>query len=936
MTPDQWREVERVYHAACALPAAQRAEFLGKTCPDPTVRREVESLLAHDEHGNPLLEEMPSPSRSALSAGTRLGPYEILSAIGSGGMGDVYKALDTRLGRNVAIKVVAERFSERWQREARAIAALNHPHVCTLHDVGPNYLVMEFLEGETLAARLRKGPLAPAVAARYGTEIADALAAAHARGIIHRDLKPANIVLTTTGVKVLDFGIATLARPDAEREQTEYVTDDGTIPGTLAYMAPEQLAGEKCDARSDLYSCGLLLYEMLTGRRALTSADLADTSDVALARAPHLESIVRACLARDPEKRWQSALDLKINLESASLWPDRPPRVKRRLNSMLLLGAVAGLAIAAASWVLRPIREALPAHFVVSPPEGTRIALRMPTKALASVAPDGRHLVLVAEDISGTRSLWLRPLDSATYRRLEETEGASLAFWSPDSQHIGFFAEGKLKRIRVAGGPAQTICDVPPGDGEGATWNGDGLIVFATPRPEPSALPRGGLLWVTAAGGTAQAATTLDNDAGDVSHSWPQFLPDGRHYLFLARNKDPEKSGVYAQELGSTTRRPVLVTKTQAAYARGRNGQSYLVFPRDRALFAQPLNLGSLTTYGEPIAVAAGVSYNTLYGTSTFSLSDNGVLAYRSGISSAGTSPLRQLVWYSRRGDRMLAIGETGLFNQFALSPDEAMVAVDRNMQPGDTRFYDIWTIDLATGTVSRLTNGPSFRLPVWSPDSRRIAAIAGVGDKMSLVEIPLASNAPRTLMTGQNLRLLDSWTPDGRFLLFSNRQQAFRLLLPGTQQAVPLLNSDLFQGRSRVSPDGHWIAYQSTESGKSELYVRSFPGLEKKRQISSGGGAQPLWSRDGKELYYLTLNAKLMVLDVRTDATLVTSKPRLLFQTPIDGNPLLGQYAVASDGQRFLMMENAREGGGSGTEQFHVVLNWLSALSSAGAAKQQ
>ena len=666
---------------------------------------------------------------------------------------------------------------------------------------------------------------------------------------------------------------------------------------------------------------------MLTGR-VLTAAILAGTEQIAVAGAPHLESVVRACLARDPEERWQSALDLKINLEWASRLPGRAPRDRRRLKFLLLWGTGAVLTLAAASaWVLQPVRESLPAHFVVSPPEGTRIALRMPTKALASVAPDGKHLALVAEDISGTRSLWLRALNSADYRHLDETEGASLAFWSPDSEYIGFFAEGKLKKVRATGGPAQTICDVAPGDGEGATWNAGGVIVFAQPRPEPAALPKGGLLWVPAAGGTVQPATALDLTGEDVSHSWPQFLPDGRHFLFLARNKDPDKTRVFVQEVGSQTRQAVLISKTQAMYARGGDGQSYLLFPRDRALLAQPLNLSTFMVYGAPTVVAAGVSYNTLYGTSTFTVSENGVLAYRSGIFSAGTSPIRQLAWYTRRGDRMLAIGEQGLFGQFALSPDETMVAIDRNMRPDDNRFWDIWTIDLTSGTVSRLTHGPNLRLPVWSPDSRTIAAISQMGDQQSLVEIPRISGSPRALMTGTDVRFLESWTPDGRFLLFSSQLQSFRLALSGKQLPVPLLSSDLLKGRSRVSPDGRWIAYQSTESGKNEVYIRSFPALEEKRQVSSGGGAQPVWSKNGKELYYLTLNAKLMVVDVKSDATMETGKPRLLFQTPIEGNPLLAQYAVASDGQRFLMMENAREGGGSGTEQFHVVLNWFEEL---------
>jgi DNA-binding winged helix-turn-helix (wHTH) protein len=385
-------------------------------------------------------------------------------------------------------------------------------------------------------------------------------------------------------------------------------------------------------------------------------------------------------------------------------------------------------------------------HFVLSPPEGTRIALRMPTKPLVSVAPDGKKLVLVAEDSAGIRSLWLRLLSATIYQRLDETQGASQAFWSPDSRFVAFFAEGKLKKIPASGGSAQTICEAGMGDGEGGSWSPDDVVVFAVPRTAPAALPVGALYQVPAAGGPVRPATTLDKDHGELSHTWPQFLPDGRHFLYLARNQNPEQSRVYVQKLGSSERHPLLVSKTQAVWARGHGGGPWLFFPRDRVLMAQPVDLSRLEVYGQSVAVASNVNYNTLYGTAAFSVSENGVLAWRSGTIGASTSPIRSLAWYARQGQRLAGIGEPGVFSSLVLSPDERRVAVDRNMKKEEVRYWDIWTIELATGVFSRLTQGPSFRDPVWSPDSRSIAAVSRDGDRQSIVDIPVGSGIPRLL----------------------------------------------------------------------------------------------------------------------------------------------------------------------------------------------
>ena len=607
-----------------------------------------------------------------------------------------------------------------------------------------------------------------------------------------------------------------------------------------------------------------------------------------------------------------------------------PPSKAHPPSRGWIASALITIVLLAGFWYWRPSEtETIPAHFLVSPPDGTRLAMRMPNKALAGISPDGKNLVVVAEDKAGQRSLWVRSLKSIVYQHLDQTEGASEAFWSPDSQKIGFIAEGKLRKIPLTGGSAQTICDVAAGDGEGASWSSNGRILFAPPRPQPAAFPQGALIWVSASGGSPQPATSLDKEGGELSHSWPQFLPDGRHFLYLARNKDPGKSGVYVQEMGSQKRALLLTSKTQASYARGPGNADYLLYPRDRALLAQPLNLSRLEISGEPVPVAEGVSYNTLYGTTTFSVSNNGVLAYRTGRISSGTSPIRLLSWYNRRGDRMSSIGEPGLFAQLALSPDESRVAVDRNARQNGVPDWDIWTIDLASGVFSRLTKGSHVHLPVWSPDSRKIAAFSQEGDSYSIVEIPLRSGFPAILARAPSTPYsLESWTPDGRSIFFSTRSGSFRLPLLLERKPQPVLNAEVFGGRSRVSPDGRWIAYQSVESGKSEVYVRAFPSLDQERQVSNGGGVQPLWSKDGRELYYLTPNSRLMTVEVKSGATLETGSPRSLFQTPIEGNPLLAQYAVSGDGQRFLMMENFQEGAGAAaTEQFHVELNWFAAM---------
>jgi eukaryotic-like serine/threonine-protein kinase len=522
MTPERWKLVEQLYLDALDLKPEDRLAFLSSQ-PNEELRREVESLLNFQEPGDKLLE-IADPEEISLKPGAQLGPYEVTSTLGSGGMGVVYEATDTRLGRKVALKVSAHRFGERFEIEAKAIASINHPNVCTLFDVGPNFLVLELIEGETLAKRLQRGLLAPIEVAKRGAEIAHGIAAAHARGIVHRDLKPSNIMLTRAGVKVLDLGVAKFA-PDG----AQAASAGESILGTRVYMAPEQVAGLKCDARSDIYSLGLILCEMLTGKRAFdTSSETPNNPESAA-----LRRVIRKCVASDPEERWQSAEDLATNLDWIAQGTTPPMPLARRLP---LEGFAALVLFSGALWLWylqRPASHQLEADFGVDPPQGTRIAARIPTKALIAVSPDGEKLVVVAQDDGGKRALYVRALKSDDYSRLDQTEGASLAFWSPDSEWIGFFANGHLKKIPWMGGPVQTITDVPAGDGEGAAWSPDGTVIFARPRVRAMALPEGPLFWVPASGGTASLATTLDLEHGEQSHSWPQFLPDGKRFQYL-------------------------------------------------------------------------------------------------------------------------------------------------------------------------------------------------------------------------------------------------------------------------------------------------------------------------------------------------------------------------------------------------------------------
>jgi serine/threonine protein kinase len=705
-----------------------------------------------------------------LAVGTRLGPYEILSTIGAGGMGEVYKARDTRLDRSVAIKICSHEISNRFEREARAISALNHPHVCTLFDIGPNYLVMELVEGESLAARLKKSPLATPLVLRYGSQIADALAAAHSRGIIHRDLKPANIMVTKTGVKVLDFGVAALS-PDfvVTAERSEPLTAPHTTVGTLAYMAPEQLDGRECDARSDIFALGLVLYEMSTGRRAFPAnshaalvgqvmrCEPAPMTNVS----PQFAHIVERCLARDPDGRWESAKDVRLELEWAAK-QSGPEQVAPSTTSSRLwpwaVVAVAGAMLAMVAFAVfrRPTPALVPVRLSLSF-EGLSGEVGAPVPS-----PDGKNFVFPAFDPSGRRSLWLRPLDSELARRLPTTEDAVQPFWSPDGRWIGFFAQEKLKRIRLSGENAETIGEVKSiatGLAIGAVSNQAGDIILSGGNRSP-------LFRVRASGGPMQQLTRLDSSRAENSHRFPAFLPDGRHFLFVARSNQRANDALYLGSLDSGETRRVMTVQSNVSYVPGRDGGSgLLLFIRDGTLVQQAFD-GEQPT-GESVPIVENVEYQaaSLYG--AFAASGDGtVLIFRPAPS--GRTELR---WFDRRGNAAGTLGPAGDYGQPRISPEGGRVLFSRPDERTGNR--DVWYIETARGITARMTTDPANDWwPVWSPNGRSILFASDRGGGPQFAIFIKRSMDPGSgeaqLFQFQGSALPEDWSHDGKWIVFA------------------------------------------------------------------------------------------------------------------------------------------------------------------------
>ena len=873
-----------------------------------------------------------------IASGVRLGPYEILSTLGAGGMGEVYKARDTRLDRTVAIKILPPRFSEdadmkqRFEREAKAISALAHANICALYDVGTHegteYLVMEHLEGQTLAERLSNGPLPPDQLLKVSIEIAAALDAAHHAGIIHRDLKPGNVMLTKSGVKLLDFGLAKTAvsavksssATSLPTEMPRAITQQGTILGTFQYMAPEQLEGREADARSDIFSFGAVLYEMATGRKAfegksqaaLISAILKDEpapiSTVAPMTPPALDRVVKTCLAKDPEDRFQTAHDIKLQLQwiaegGSQVGLPAPVAQRRKSRERLAWGLAAAAAVAAAILGIGFVRRA-PARphlvrFEIANPEGIT-AIDAPR-----ISPDGRHLAFNATDSSGKSRIWVRALNALAAQPLAGTEGTTRPFWSPDSRFLGFFAEGKLKKIEVSGGPAQKICDASGGaDG---SWSPEGVILFDGTGAQP-------IYRVSAAGGTPVVAVNVDASRKETVVAWPEFLPDGRHFLYMATGQKAEENAYRTGSLDSTESKALAPAQTLVTYA----PPGYLLFVRDKTLVAQPFDAKALKTTGEPIPLAEHIGTDSV-GLARFSVSRDGTLAYRTGESGD------RFLWVDRSGREGETVGDPGEYHNPAFSPGGDRLAFDLADPRSGKR--DIWVRDLKRGVSSRFSFGAGDAFcPLWSPDGRRLVFTVGVDLFEKAVE---GQGEEKVLFKSDEVKFACDWSRDGRFIAFSSHGKEtswdiWVVPMSGEHKPVSFLKTQFAELRPVFSPDGRFLAYESNESGRAEVYVQSFPGPGGKWQISASGGVEPQWRADGKELYYRAPDQKLMAVEIQAGSGMTAGAPQPLFPGRFDMSFRRNRFLPAADGRRFLTVAPL---GPEAMTPTTVVLNWYAEL---------
>jgi Tol biopolymer transport system component/predicted Ser/Thr protein kinase len=881
-----------------------------------------------------------------LSPASRLGPYEIVAPIGAGGMGEVYRAKDTRLGRDVAVKVLPAHLSEsaelrqRLEREAKTISSLSHPHICMLHDVGhqdgTDYLVMEFLEGETLADRLAKGPLPMEQALKVGIETAGALDAAHEHGIIHRDLKPGNIMLTKSGVKLLDFGLAKLAAPDKTAvsqatsmptalQQSQPLTSRGTILGTFQYMAPEQLEGGEADARSDIFAFGCVLYEMLTGQKAFSGKSQASLISSIMGSDPppissiqpmipaSLDRIVKGCIAKEPEQRWSTAHDVMLQLqwiaEGGSMAGVPAPVVARRKNREKLAWAVAAVALLAAAGLAYGFLRRAP-----KPPEIMRFDIATPpdvtTIDVPRISPNGKILAFDATDTEGKVRIWVRPLNSLAAQPLPGTEGGVRPFWSPDSRFVGFVADGVMKKIDVTGGPPTKICDAP-GASDGS-WSPEGVILFDGTGADP-------IHRVPAAGGTKAVAVALDAARKQTSVGWPEFLPDGKHFLYLVGGEKPEDSAYWIGSIDSDKRTMLAPAQTLVTYA----PPGYLLFVRDRTLVAQPFDAKALKTMGEPVPLAEKIGTDNV-GLALFSVSRNGILAYRTGESGG------RLVWRDRGGKELETVGDPGNYGNPILSPSGDRLAY--NLSDARNGKGDVWIRDLARGVNSRFSLGPgnNFR-PLWSPDGSRIVFSSDREGAIDLYEKSTqGQGGEKLLLHSDEAKFGTSWSRDGRFIAYSsqNPKSGFDLwALPtfGDRKPVPILVSPFVETHGVFSPDGRFIAYVSNESGRPEIYVQTFPDGAGKWQVSNAGGGDPSWRGDGKELFYRTPDQKLMAVEIKTTGSEVQAGiPQALYAIRIRQGNARNKYTPSADGQRFLFDAPLDRESMSPTT---VVLNWYEGL---------
>jgi len=862
-------------------------------------------------------------------------------------MGEVYRAKDTRLERDVAIKILPpglgndEQFRARFEREAKSVSALNHPHICTLHDVGQetvkgetlHYIVLEMIEGESLAARIARAPLSLDEVLLYGKQIASALDAAHRRGIIHRDLKPGNVMITKSGAKLLDFGLATAGARSAVQGVTAIETHDtvdkplteqGTIMGTFQYMSPEQLEGAPADARTDIFALGAVLYEMATGNKAfqgknrtsliaaIVSSQPAPISSVQAMSPPALDHVIRKCIEKDPDDRWQSARDVAAELQwiaeggsRAGLPAMVSSRRKHRETAAWATSTVLGLLAIGfgIAWLRRAPAPPPVARFTIPNPDGLTAA------GPPSVSPDGRVVAFDAADNTGKRQIWVRPVDTLEARPLPGTEGALRPIWSPDSKYVAFVADSKLRKVPLSGGPAQTICDAPGGaDG---TWNAEGVILFDGRGTDP--------IWrVEASGGVAKIEVATDPAKGIASVGWPEFLPDGRHYLYMAGPASGDDRALMVGELGSSARKELFKTTSKVAFA----PPGYLLYVREQTLVAQPFDPSRQEIRGEPIPVGEGLGVNNVGGAS-FSLSTNGVLAFRAGETQG-----RHLMWVDRNGKETPVLDDARNYTDTWLSPDGSRLVFDLG-ESADKG--DLWIRDLARGITSRFTFEPEREFaPVWSPDGRRIA-YSRVGKVWDLYAKDAAGTGePVEILKSEENKFVNDWSKDGAWLVYNSQGKdtgwdIWALPLKGADaKPIPLARTKFQELGASLSPDGRFVAYRSNETGRNEIYVQEFPEARSKWQVSANGGSEPFWKGDGRELYYRGRDLSLMAVPVQTTPTFNSGTPQALFKARFALVNSRALYRPSPDGKRFLVLQTL---GREAIPPLTVVLNWSAAL---------
>ncbi len=876
-----------------------------------------------------------------VTSGSRLGPYQVVAAVGAGGMGEVYRARDTRLGRTVAIKVMRQRRGAAdtgtLEREARTIAALNHPHVCALHDVGHHdqtpFLVMEYADGETLAARLRRGPMSRADMLRSAIQIAEALDHAHRHGVIHRDLKPSNIMLTKAGVKVLDFGLATLA---GSEPLTSAVCDDGsstirvqlaserTLLGTVHYMAPERLQGADASPSSDLFAFGAVMYEMATGRRAFEGT--ADEVVNAILRAePPIPSSVRAdlptsfdwfiqkALAKNPETRWAAAGDVVEVLR----WMARhggetsvPATGRHLISAAIVICVAAGLLVALTLDRRENPAAATRLMFSIPPPSGgafapTPSSVRTPHFALA---PDGRRLVFAAAVGHETPQLWVRSLDALQPEPLAGTSGAEYPFWSPDGESIGFFAGGSLKRIDLAGGPPRILAAAA--NGRGGAWTRDGFIVFAPTT-------KGGLFRVPSTGGEVTPLTRVDEKNHEASHRWPQILPDDRHFLYFVQSTSAEAHAIYVGDLRtSAPAHKVVNSPLSGAFA----APDRLLFVVDGALMAARFDFKTLQTSGDAVPVVAKVAGSSNF-FAAFSVADNGLLVYATSVPSS------EFVWDDRQGRRVGTLGPPAEYVDFRLSPHDDELAVAE--VDAESRRPEVRVMDLARGTNVRITyDRATDASPIWSPDGQQLVFRSNRNGLHDLFQSPANGAGTNTLLfQNQSAKYPTDWMPDGSGIIFHTYQKGtgsdIWLLNADGKRAVPLVQTSFDEMQGQVSANGQWLAYTSVESGSAEVYVRNMSDANARWQVSAGGGTDPRWRGDGGELFYLSADSWLTAVEFSHSRP---APPHRLFEVHVSppGDPYLSNYDVTADGRRFLVKQPVHD---MMSAPLLVVSNWDASL---------